>query len=71
VRDRTRVKTLIGYMPQRFGLYQDLTVDENIDFFMNVFGIRGEERRVRRERYLGFSNLLPFADRAAGNLSGG
>jgi ABC-2 type transport system ATP-binding protein len=71
VRDRARVKALIGYMPQRFGLYQDLTVDENIDFFMNVFGIRGEERRVRRERYLGFSNLLPFADRAAGNLSGG
>ena len=71
VRDRTMAKALIGYMPQRFGLYPDLTVEENIDFFMNVFGIRGEERRARRERYLGFSNLLPFADRAAGNLSGG
>jgi len=71
VRQRTKVKALIGYMPQRFGLYQDLTVEENIDFFMNVFGIRGEERKARRERYLGFSNLLPFANRAAGNLSGG
>jgi ABC-2 type transport system ATP-binding protein len=71
IRDKARVKTLIGYMPQRFGLYQDLTVEENIDFFMNVFGIRGEERKTRRELYLGFSNLLPFADRIAGNLSGG
>lgn len=71
VSERTRVKDFIGYMPQRFGLYQDLTVAENMDFFMNVFGITGEERRKRREKYLGFSNLLPFVDRLAGNLSGG
>jgi ABC-2 type transport system ATP-binding protein len=67
----TRVKPLIGYMPQRFGLYLDLTVGENIDFFMDVFGVFGAERRKRRERYLGFSNLLPFTDRLAGALSGG
>ena len=71
VSDRKRVKERIGYMPQRFGLYQDLTVGENIDFFLNIYGIRGAERRKRRERYLGFSNLLPFLDRQAGNLSGG
>jgi ABC-2 type transport system ATP-binding protein len=71
VTERTRVKDFIGYMPQRFGLYQDLTVAENMDFFMNVFGITGAERRKRREKYLGFSNLLPFVDRLAGNLSGG
>jgi ABC-2 type transport system ATP-binding protein len=71
VAERTRVKDMIGYMPQRFGLYQDLTVAENIDFFMNIFGITGEERKKRREKYLGFSNLLPFVDRQAGNLSGG
>ena len=71
VKDRAAVKDLIGYMPQRFGLYQDLTVEENIDFFLNVFGIRGKERRERKERYLGFSNLLPFKERLAGNLSGG
>ncbi len=58
-------------MPQRFGLYQDLTVNENIDFFMDIYGIRGDERKKRKERYLGFSNLLPFLDRQAGNLSGG
>ena len=68
---KTRVKSLIGYMPQRFGHYQDLTVEENIDFFMDIFGVFGAERRKRKERYLGFSNLLPFIDRLAGALSGG
>ncbi|MCX5853143.1 MAG: ABC transporter ATP-binding protein [Deltaproteobacteria bacterium] len=68
---KTRIKDLIGYMPQRFGLYHDLTVDENMDFFMNVFNITGAERKRRREKYLGFSNLLPFIDRLAGDLSGG
>jgi ABC-2 type transport system ATP-binding protein len=68
---KRQVKRRIGYMPQRFGLYQDLTVDENIDFFMDIYGIRGDERKKRKERYLGFSNLLPFLDRQAGNLSGG
>jgi len=71
VRERSRVKELIGYMPQRFGLYQDLTVAENFDFFMDIYGIAGAERLRRRERYLGFSNLLPFTDRRAGDLSGG
>jgi ABC-2 type transport system ATP-binding protein len=71
VANRAAVKDRIGYMPQRFGLYQDLTVEENIDFFMNIFGIRGTERKARKALYLGFSNLLPFTDRTAGNLSGG
>ena len=71
VTQKTRIKHLIGYMPQRFGLYQDLTVGENLDFFMDIFGIFRAERKKRRERYLGFSNLLPFVDRLAGNLSGG
>ena len=71
VKHKTKIKHLIGYMPQRFGLYQDLTVGENIDFFMDIFGIYGDERTKRRERYLGFSNLLPFINRKAGDLSGG
>ena len=71
VREKARVKHLIGYMPQRFGLYQDLTVGENLDFFMDIFGISGAERAKRRKRYLGFSNLSPFIDRLTGNLSGG
>jgi ABC-2 type transport system ATP-binding protein len=69
--DLLKIKPLVGYMPQRFGLYQDLTVDENIDFFMDIFGIGEGERKSRKEKYLGFSNLLPYLDRLAGNLSGG
>jgi ABC-2 type transport system ATP-binding protein len=68
---KNSVKAIIGYMPQWFGLYQDLTVEENMDFFMDIYGITGQERQRRKERYLGFSNLIPFLDRMAGNLSGG
>jgi ABC-type multidrug transport system ATPase subunit len=68
---KTQVKEVIGYMPQRFGLYQDLTVAENLNFFMDIYGIFGAERARRRQRYLGFSNLLPFLERRAGDLSGG
>jgi ABC-2 type transport system ATP-binding protein len=71
VAQKTTIKSMIGYMPQRFGLYQDLTVSENIEFFMDIFSITGAERGRRRERYLGFSKLLPFMDRLAGELSGG
>jgi len=71
VQDRTRVKEVIGYMPQRFGLYSDLTVAENMDFFMDIFGIFGSERKMRKDQYLGFSNLTPFQDRLARDLSGG
>ena len=68
---KARAKAAIGYMPQRFGLYQDLTVGENLDFFMDIYGIRGAERKRRRNFYLGFSKLMPFVDRKAGDLSGG
>ncbi len=71
VRNRPEVKALIGYMPQRFGLYPDLTVNENLDFFLDIYGIIGAERSRRREKYLGFSNLTPFIHRKAGDLSGG
>jgi len=71
VTQKSAVKPMIGYMPQRFGLYQDLTVDENIDFFMDIFGITGKERKTRKDFYLGFSNLHPFIHRLARDLSGG
>lgn len=71
VQERARVKERIGYMPQRFGLYSDLTVAENMDFFMDIFGIFGTEREKRKDQYLGFSNLTPFQDRLARDLSGG
>jgi ABC-2 type transport system ATP-binding protein len=71
VAERAAVKERIGYMPQRFGLYADLSVAENLDFVMEIYGITGAQRAQRRKRYLGFSNLLPFLERKAGDLSGG
>ncbi len=64
-------KADIGYMPQRFGLYEDLTVQENIDFFADLFSVKGEQRRTRVQRLLQFSRMDPFTDRLAGKLSGG
>ncbi|MGC1455594.1 MAG: ABC transporter ATP-binding protein [Nitrospirota bacterium] len=65
------VKEKIGYMSQRFGLYEDLTVMENILFYADLHAVPKKERPPRIERLLGFSNLEPFKDRLAGKLSGG
>ncbi len=65
------IKETIGYMSQRFGLYEDLTVMENILFYADLYGVPRRERPARIERLLGFSNLAPFKDRLAGRLSGG
>jgi ABC-2 type transport system ATP-binding protein len=61
----------ISYMPQRFGLYEDLTVDENIEFFADLFGIEPAVRDERAARLLGASGMTPFRKRRAGQLSGG
>jgi ABC-2 type transport system ATP-binding protein len=66
-----RIKEKIGYMSQRFGLYEDLTVMENIIFYADLYEVPQKERPARIERLLGFSNLTPFKDRLAGKLSGG
>ncbi|OPY61254.1 MAG: putative ABC transporter ATP-binding protein YbhF [Syntrophorhabdaceae bacterium PtaU1.Bin034] len=69
--EEEQIKEKIGYMSQRFGLYEDLTVMENILFYADLYGVPGRERPARIERLLGFSNLTPFKSRLAGNLSGG
>jgi ABC-2 type transport system ATP-binding protein len=71
VREAEPLKDEIGYMSQRFGLYPDLSVMENIAFYADIYGVprRGREEKV--ERLLAFSNLTPFRKRLAGNLSGG
>jgi ABC-2 type transport system ATP-binding protein len=66
-----RIKEKIGYMSQRFGLYEDLTVIENIHFYADLYEVPGKDRPPRIERLLGFSNLTPFRNRPAGKLSGG
>lgn len=65
------VKRHISYMPQRFGLYEDLTVDENIRFFADVFEIPAREREQRAQRLLAASGMSQFHSRLAGQLSGG
>jgi ABC-2 type transport system ATP-binding protein len=69
--DAERIKDKIGYMSQRFGLYEDLTVMENILFYADIYEVAQRERQARIERLLGFSNLTLFVDRLAGKLSGG
>jgi ABC-2 type transport system ATP-binding protein len=71
VRDPEAVKNMIGYMPQRFALYPDLTVLENLNFFADVFGSPRAQRGELIERLLGFARLTEFQTRLARNLSGG
>ncbi|MGE4263188.1 MAG: ATP-binding cassette domain-containing protein [Desulfovibrio sp.] len=61
----------IGYMPQKFGLYEDLTVAENLRLYAEVRDLPGAERAATFERLLGFTGLAPFTTRLAGRLSGG
>jgi ABC-2 type transport system ATP-binding protein len=66
-----QVKDHIGYMAQRFGLYQDLTVAENMAFYADLFGIVGQERDELSARLLRMTRMDPFQQRRAGKLSGG
>jgi ABC-2 type transport system ATP-binding protein len=71
VADPEAVKSRISYMPQRFGLYEDLTVDENIRFYADLFGVPRKSREERVTPLLTICGMLRFRDRLAGNLSGG
>jgi len=70
-KEREQVKTRIGYVPQVFSLYGDLTVSENLRFFADLYNVIGEARRERLERLLAITRLGKFQDRLARNLSGG
>lgn len=70
-RDPEGIKEHIAYMPQRFGLYQDLTVMENLVFYADLFRVPRKVRPQRIEMLFAFSRLAPFKDRLAGALSGG
>jgi ABC-2 type transport system ATP-binding protein len=70
-REPQAVKDQIGYMAQRFGLYGDLTVQENMDFYADLFGITGTFRGELTEQLLRMTRMEPFGDRQASRLSGG
>jgi len=71
VRRPESVKPHLAYMSQRFGLYTDLTVRENLEFYADLFDVPRAARGPRLERLYAFSNLGEFEDRLAGDLSGG
>lgn len=69
--DHPAVREALGLMPQRFSLYGDLSVQENLNFFRQLFGISAADARPRLERLLDITRLGPFLDRRADALSGG
>jgi ABC-2 type transport system ATP-binding protein len=71
VKESEQIKKRIGYMPQQFSLYGDLTVLENLVFFADVFEVKRREREERVARLLGFARLVQFKGRRAAHLSGG
>ena len=70
-RDYEKIKPLLGYMPQTFSLYPDLSVEENLYFYAGMFGLSRHEFDGKKKRLYEFSALGPFRDRRAGALSGG
>lgn len=71
VKQAEAIKQHIGYMAQQFNLYGDLSVQENLDFFADIFGVRGRERKERITQLLRFARLTEFTRRRAAHLSGG
>ncbi|MCD6250054.1 MAG: ABC transporter ATP-binding protein [candidate division Zixibacteria bacterium] len=65
------IKPILGYMPQQFSLYPDLSVEENMTFYAGMYGVTGQAYRDKRDQLYQFSKLGPFAKRRASALSGG
>ncbi len=70
-KDEEKIRDKIGYMPQRFSLYNDLTVDENIKFYADIYGVPENLMEKRKAELLLFTNLSEFTKRKSQNLSGG
>ncbi|MGD8932436.1 MAG: ABC transporter ATP-binding protein, partial [Chromatiales bacterium] len=70
-RDALSLQSRIGYMPQRFGLYEDLSVQENLDLYADLQGLAPADRAARYAELMEMTGLAPFTARLAGRLSGG
>jgi ABC-2 type transport system ATP-binding protein len=71
VKDSEKIRSIAGYMPQKFGLYEDLTVLQNLNLYADLKGLAKEEKKETFEKLLKFTDLFRFTDRLAGALSGG
>jgi ABC-2 type transport system ATP-binding protein len=71
VKDAEEIRAHVGYMPQKFSLYGDLSVRENLEFYADIFGVHGDERQRRFEQVLNFAHMSSITDRRAKQLSGG
>ncbi len=71
IKESEQLKENIAYMPQHFGLYEDLSVIENINFYADIYNVPDKDKHQRIERLFKFSGLEPFQKRLARNLSGG
>jgi ABC-2 type transport system ATP-binding protein len=70
-RDAERIRQSIGYMSQKFSLYADLSVQENMDFYSGIYGLRNSVAKHRQQELIELTGLAPYLDRWAGRLSGG
>jgi ABC-type multidrug transport system ATPase subunit len=70
-KEAEKIRALVGYMSQRFALYADLTVRENMDFYAGIYGLSAAEARRHQHELIALTSLGPYLDRRAGRLSGG
>ena len=71
IQDAQSIHEIIGYMPQKFGLYEDLSVQQNLNLYADLRGVNGKDRDEKFAQLMHFTNLAPFTKRLGGRLSGG